>query len=453
VGHGRKTGVGGAACKLTLKTELNRSASHFILSIFMSLCSWTGIFAQLRPACRLPHSSDSVSENSISIDFRINRWDIDSAYSDNARNLHNLHRLLDEVRTDPLLSLDSLKVSAYASPDGPLLKNLELSRRRAVSLRNYLHDRCGVPDSLVSFGESSVSWGMFRDFLAASDYTWRDDALRILSIGSDSSSVDNTRRMNRLKNLAGKGAGDDVWSVLCRDIFPRLRCAYVVTTILTERQPEPEMIPAAPADTTAAAVFEEPADTITETSASQIIVKRRGCDRFAIKTNAVYLAAGVTNIGGEIAVADHWSVDLPIVYSPYTFARDYRMRFLYIQPEVRFWLDRPLKGHFFGAHLHFGIANISLDDDNRYQTPDGFYGAGISYGYSLPVAKRWSIEFTIGAGYFFTEYDTYYNIGVRRGMRYEKGRTLNYWGIDKVGINIVYRFGDRSDNRKEEKRR
>lgn len=150
-----------------------------------------------------------------------------------------------------------------------------------------------------------------------------------------------------------------------------------------------------------------------------------------------------------MAVADHWSVDLPIVYSPYTLARSYRMRFLYVQPEARYWLSVPLKGHFFGVHLHVGVANISLDNDNRYQTPDGFYGAGISYGYSLPIAKRWNIEFTIGAGYFFTKYDTFYNIGIPQGMRYEKGHPFNYWGIDQVGINIVYHFGGRAGCGKE----
>lgn len=59
-------------------------------------------------------------------------------------------------------------------------------------------------------------------------------------------------------------------------------------------------------------------------------------DRFALKTDAAYLAAGVANIGAEIAVSDRWSIDLPLVYSPYTLARNYRMRFLYIQPEARF---------------------------------------------------------------------------------------------------------------------
>lgn len=407
----------------------------------MLLCSWTGIFAQMLPARSLPHTSDSASENTISIEFRSNRWDMDPAYSDNARKIHNLLRFLDKAQTNPLLSLCSIKISAYASPDGSLPKNLELSLRRTVSLRNYLHDQCGVPDSLMSFSGSSVPWGMFRDLVAASSYPWRDEALRIMNIGSDSSVIDNTLRMNRLKILAGGGG----WQVLCREFFPRLRCAYI--TILTARQPELEIISNVPADTIEAS--DKPAAPPTETPASQIAAKRRNYDCVAIKTNAAYLAAGVTNIGGEIAVADHWSIDLPLVYSPYTLAQTYRMRFLYTQPEARYWFDRPFKGHFFGAHFHLGVANVSLDEGNRYQTPDGFYGAGISYGYALPIAKRWSIEFTIGAGYLFTKYDTYYNIGIHRGMRHEKGRPLNYWGIDKAGINIVYRFGEKSGSRKE----
>ncbi len=431
-----------------MKTDLNRAVSRLLLLLSMLLCSWTAIFAQISSVASLSHTPDSVSEKKISVDFRINRWDIDPAYSDNARNLHELHRLLDEVRSDTLLSLLSLNMAGFASPDGSLPKNKELSLRRAVSLRNYLNENCGVPDSLMLFGENAVQWSMFRDLIAASGYVWRDEALRIMNIGSDSSAADNTRRMNRLKNLA-RG---EAWSVIRRDILPRLRCAYVVTAILVVRPPEPELIPPVPTDTTAvpdSLVVAEPADAVTEIPAPQVRKKQRGYDRFAIKSNAAYLAAGVANIGGEMALDEHWSIDLPIVYSPYTLAQNYRMRFLYMQPEARYWLDRSLKGHFFGIHAHIGLANISLDHYDRYQTPDGFYGGGISYGYSLPVAKRWSIEFTIGAGYLFTKYDTYYNIGIPQGMRYETGHPLNYWGIDKVGINIVYRFGDKSSNRKE----
>jgi len=354
-----------------------------------------------------------------------------------------------------------MRVSVHASPDGPLPKNRELSLRRAISLRNYLIENFKVPDSIMSFCGSTVPWDKLRGIIVASDYKWRDGALSIMDSGSDSSAVDNAVRMNRLKSLAG----GEAWSVMRSDILPRLRCAHVVTTIRNVRQPEPGDAPAAIPDTISEPVKQPVTETIewqadtaicnlpqepaTATPVIKIGTSRRCYGIYAIKTNAAYLAAGVTNIGGEMAVSDHWSIDLPIVYSLYTISISYRLRFLYIQPEARYWLDRPLRGHFFGAHIHLGVANVSLDNDNRYQTPDGFYGAGISYGYSLPIAKRWSIELTIGAGYFHTKYDTYYNIGVHKGKRYEKDHPLNYWGMDKAGINIVYRFGDRSGNRKE----
>jgi hypothetical protein len=161
--------------------------------------------------------------------------------------------------------------------------------------------------------------------------------------------------------------------------------------------------------------------------------------RWAVKTNVAYLAATVANLGVEYRFGDHYSVDLPVIYSPYTVARDYRLRFLAVQPEFRYWLGNPMRGHFFGAHLNIGAFNISVDKKNRYQSPDGFYGAGLSYGYALPFARHWGAEFTVGAGYVHTKYDAYYNIP--NGARYEKGIPYNYWGLTKVGINLVYRFG------------
>ncbi len=161
--------------------------------------------------------------------------------------------------------------------------------------------------------------------------------------------------------------------------------------------------------------------------------------RWAIKTNLAYAAATVANLGIEFGFGEHYSIDLPVIYSPYTVARNYRLRFLVFQPEFRYWMDSPMKGHFFGAHLHAGAFNISVDGKNRYQSPDGFYGAGISYGYMLPFARHWAAEFTIGAGYVHTQYDTYYNIP--NGARYEKGTSYNYWGLTKAGIGLVYTFG------------
>ena len=161
--------------------------------------------------------------------------------------------------------------------------------------------------------------------------------------------------------------------------------------------------------------------------------------RWALKTNVAYWAATVANLGIEYGFGKHYSVDIPVIYSPYTVARDFRLRLLVFQPEFRYWLRGPMQGHFFGAHLNIGAFNIAVDSKNRYQSPDGFYGAGLSYGYMLPFARHWAAEFTVGAGYVHTKYDSYYNIP--NGARQEKGVSYDYWGLTKIGVGLVYRFG------------
>lgn len=169
---------------------------------------------------------------------------------------------------------------------------------------------------------------------------------------------------------------------------------------------------------------------------------RRDSGRNAVRSRAPLLPLGgqnqrslsgatVASLGVEYSFGDRYSVDLPVIYSPYTVARDYRLCFLAVQPEFRYWLKKPMEGHFFGVHLHIGAFNIAVDDRNRYQSPDGFYGAGLSYGYMLPFARHWAAEFTIGAGYVRTKYDVYYNIP--NGARFEKGVPYNYWGMTKRG--------------------
>lgn len=216
---------------------------------------------------------------------------------------------------------------------------------------------------------------------------------------------------------------------------------------IVEPTPEPVKEPEPEPETAVASEPEQPVVTepqAAQPSVAEMLMGRMGDPvapryRWAVKTNVAYLAATVANLGVEYSFGAHYSVDLPILYSPYTVARSYRLRFLAIQPEFRYWLRSPMKGHFFGAHLNIGAFNISVDKKNRYQSPVGFYGVGLSYGYALPFGRHWGAEFTVGAGYVYTKYDTYYNIP--NGARYEKGTPYNYWGLTKIGINLVYRFG------------
>lgn len=157
----------------------------------------------------------------------------------------------------------------------------------------------------------------------------------------------------------------------------------------------------------------------------------------AVKTNLAAWAGTIMNLAADVQVARHWSVELPVLWCPWYVSSEHAIKTFILQPEARYWLSKPGKGHFFGVHAHVGWFNVKWNRDRYQDTDRPLLGAGISYGYLLPFNEHWAGEFTLGAGYANMRYDTYYNID--NGARIDT-RTKNYWGITRVGLSVVYRF-------------
>lgn len=157
----------------------------------------------------------------------------------------------------------------------------------------------------------------------------------------------------------------------------------------------------------------------------------------ALKTNLAAWAGTLMNVAAEVQVAKHISLELPLLWCPWYATDRHAVRTFTLQPEARYWLSAPGRGHYFGLHAHAGWFNVKWND-NRYQDSDRpLLGAGLSYGYLLPLNRHWGAELTLGAGYANIRYDTYYNI--EDGTRFDT-QTKNYWGVTRVGISLVYRF-------------
>lgn len=157
----------------------------------------------------------------------------------------------------------------------------------------------------------------------------------------------------------------------------------------------------------------------------------------AVKTNLAAWAGTILNLAADVQVSEHFSVELPVLWCPWYVSSEHAIKTFTIQPEARYWLSKPGKGHFFGVHAHVGWFNVKWNRDRYQDTDRPLLGAGISYGYLLPFNEHWAGEFTLGAGYANMRYDTYYNID--NGARIDT-RTKNYWGITRVGLSVVYRF-------------
>lgn len=158
----------------------------------------------------------------------------------------------------------------------------------------------------------------------------------------------------------------------------------------------------------------------------------------ALKTNLAYDAFAVLNLAYEIQVHQRMSVEIPVMWSFWDLEQEHALRVVALQPELRWWMGQAVgKGHFFGLHANVAWFNAKWDED-RYQTyRRPLLGAGLSYGYKLPLSEHWGAEFTLGLGYANMKYNTYYNVdnGAQLGTR-----TRHYWGPTKVGVSLVYRF-------------
>ena len=371
------------------------------------------------------------------------------SYEDNAESLDTL---VSKVRLfKDSGNLSEVRITSYSSPDGYYSRNSRLARLRADSLASYIVRHTGVGRDMVTTVPSGIGYGVLKDLVTEdTGVPHRDEVLRILS---------ETPEFTR--DSAGQITGGIKTSLLILDkgssyrymkehLFPKLRSGLVVTIIVRKEDPvEPVEFASAPyavqeAEPVLMAQAPSRPASGSPAVAEPVLSKKKRTSafswensRWSIKTNLPFYALVVPNLAAEFKFADHFSIDVPVYYSPYTVARDYRFRVLALQPSVRYWLKDTMKGHFFGVHLTGGLFNISVDDRKRFQDTDGMWGAGIDYGYALKFNRHWGLEFNIGVGYIWARYDTFYNID--NGALYDTS-TANYLGVTRLGISLIYKL-------------
>ena len=184
--------------------------------------------------------------------------------------------------------------------------------------------------------------------------------------------------------------------------------------------------------------------------ASLFIGAKAEAQTFGIKTNILYDATSTVNLGVEFGLAPKWTFDLSGNYNGWDLSSGRIIKHAMAQPEFRYWFCDRFSRHFLGFHAIGGIYNFgnipnnlkvgTLDfsplTDHRFE--GWAAGAGIAYGYAFILGKHWNLEFEIGAGYIYTEYDKYQC--VECGKLLEEDVPYHYFGPTKANIGLVYLF-------------
>lgn len=164
----------------------------------------------------------------------------------------------------------------------------------------------------------------------------------------------------------------------------------------------------------------------------------------AVKTNLLYWATSTPNLAFEVGLGKQTTLELTGGYNPWTLndETNKKIKHWLVMPEFRYWTCERFNGHFIGVHSGYAYYNIGgvripfrgkATKDHRYQ--GWATGAGVSYGYSWLIGKRWNIEATVGVGYVYSNYDKYECATC--GDFKQSGRK-HYFGPTKAGVSFIY---------------
>lgn len=374
------------------------------------------------------------TKDSVRVYFRQGKTDIDTGRHENAGA--SIGRMTWRFLTDgpdSTFRINRILVVGGASPEGSIALNRWLSEQRAEKLYDRICRYYPLPDSLKTSVFLGRDWtGLYRLVQNDENVPYRDEALKTLdAVVSAADDAGEASGFNRLKQLRGGVP----YNYMYRNLFPELRSA--VLYVWYDRMPVagvcdtqkmkgldsfesekayapfaalrgsvPDMLYDAPTP------WQDAAGRSGGTSHSGMSATPPRTLWGGVKSNMLYDALLVPNIGIELYLGRNWSVACNWMYSWWKNDRvHYYWRVYGGDAEVRYWFGKqarkqPLTGHHVGLYGQMVTYDFELGGEG-FLADRWTYGCGLSYGYSLPVARRLNVDFTAGIGYLSGTYKRY----------------------------------------------
>lgn len=131
-------------------------------------------------------------------------------------------------------TLGSVYAKGYASPDGPVKFNDELSKKRSETGQAAISKALKDVDAKYDIAFYGEDWEGFKELVAASDIKDKDLILQVLAMNDNP-----VKRDEEIKNMSS------VFEVLAKEILPQLRRTKLVADVDIEGRTDAEILEAA----------------------------------------------------------------------------------------------------------------------------------------------------------------------------------------------------------------
>lgn len=395
------------------------------------------------------------SAREFTVDFPVGSSRLDLTWGANGRSIYKLTSFLRSVMDNPKMKINDITVYGTASPEGNADFNRRLAMKRRDALRDVIIERAMVPDSVFTLQDEYIQWGLLRGMIDQCDAPWRDKAVAAIDENYVSSAGFETSAqvIKALKQIDG----GRVWKELLAEYFPQMRNASAVVVTFEQLPAFREEYIDIPVDTAVPEPEPEPEPEIVVYEEPE-----HRCFYMDIRTDMLYDAALVPNLGVDFYLGRNISVGGNWQYA--WWSKDSRHRYWRLYGgdiNARWWFgsmahEKPLTGHHLGVYAQMLTYDFEFGDKGYMAGKPGgniweraSWGAGVEYGFSLPIARHFNIDFTLGVGYLGGTCLDYRVIDDHYVWQATKRR--HWFGPTKAEISLVWLLGNGNVNTKKEK--
>jgi len=147
------------------------------------------------------------------LDFPVSGTQINPLFGSNSRELSKIEQIINEIRSDSNIEVKSLMITGYASPEGKVEFNEQLSRKRAEAFKDYLSVRMNIPLQMYRVGYGGEDWKGLEELLQTAYIDQKETILDIIR---------NASGEIRKQQLKSVGGGKPYQQMLL-GLYPKLR--------------------------------------------------------------------------------------------------------------------------------------------------------------------------------------------------------------------------------------
>ena len=249
--------------------------------------------------CQNMSAQQIAPNDSVRIYFRQSIDTLDLNYRSNKEKLDLFSKRLLELK-EHKVRFRNVQILSSASPEGPSRLNESLAKNRAEVLSNYIRNNVELSNVEFEVVPVELDWELFSRLVSGSDLKEKEQVLYIIM----------EEPIAKRKRLLRELSGGNVWNEMLRTLYPDMRtCVFYINYSDSAGKVDEPVLVKPDMPLAAYRIGIPPQELVSATRKKNLVM--------GVKTNLLYDALAVPNLGVEFYLGKGWSLGGNWMYARY----------------------------------------------------------------------------------------------------------------------------------------